>query len=216
MSALQENLNRCQVDLQKALTDLDEMRKEYERTVTDKITSVQYLTDDLALKTKHIRELKDSYEKALEMLDQSQRRIGELEDVQNTYEEEIAKAKQNNSLELQESKEELVNLQSQVKRQEEGIKMYQNQVKCINTNFEDAKNKIVYLDNVLKTKEEELISTSQRIQQREEELKRMMKAKNEFDNQLSCLKNNLDLLQHEKEEMTKQNNSTFHDLQQKV
>lgn len=212
MEELQGNLNQYKNDLQRALKDMEEMRSSYEHTVHEKSTSIQYLSEDLSIKAKHIEQLEDSYKKAVEMLEQSQNRITELEDNQNQYEKEFALSKQNNSMELQETRQELNDLQEKVKRQEADVKAYDEELQKLNGVYEGAKNKIIQLGDTLKTKEKELLVTTQKVQQREEELVKLKKMNQGLERKSMDENNQLKELQEEKNKI----NSELDGLRNKV
>ena len=97
------------------------MRAEHSQLVAEQNTGLEYMKEDLAMKTKHIKELEDSHSKTLEMLNQSQIRISELEETQSKYEAELIQAKHKNSLEVQEHQEEADALKQQITEYKESL-----------------------------------------------------------------------------------------------
>ena len=137
LQQLQASLNQCKTQLQNALQEYDQSKTEHQKLIESKTKSIDFLTDDLNIKTKHITEIEESYKKALEMLEQSQKRITELEDSSLRHVNDFATEKQTN----EELNQEIQHLHQKISDLNGDIDLYQGQVDTMNQALDEAKHK---------------------------------------------------------------------------
>lgn len=137
LQQLQTSLDHCKTQLQNALQEYDQSKQEHQKLINNKTNSIDFLTDDLNIKTKHITEIEESYKKALEMLEQSQKRIADLEDTSLRHVNDVAMEKQTN----EELNQEIQLLHQKIGDLNGDIDLYQEQVDTMNQALDEAKHK---------------------------------------------------------------------------
>ena len=153
----EKELNLCKIELQNTLRKFDDFKNNHSDTMTKKIKSIEYLTEDNQVKQKHIDSIEVSYKNSLQMLDQSQHRISELEEKLTLYEEELGQIKEKSTIESRQKNSELHNLIRREQNLQDEVKQYKKQLETITSTLQDSKQKIVELGEVVISKERQLI-----------------------------------------------------------
>eukprot|EP00111_Clytia_hemisphaerica_P017836 TCONS_00052733-protein len=186
LQQLQTSLDHCKTQLQNALQEYDQSKQEHQKLIDNKTKSIDFLTDDLNIKTKHITEIEESYKKALEMLEQSQKRIADLEDTSLRHVNDVAMEKQTN----EELNQEIQLLHQKIDDLNGDIDLYQEQVETMNQALDEAKHKFKEVGVTLQNRDVKLMENSKQIQKLINEIEKLNLTKTELTNQLNGYKTN--------------------------
>ena len=134
---LKNQLDQCKNQLQKTIEEFQQCKVEHSNLDQAKSEAIACLTEDVNVKIKHIHEMENSYNEALGMLQQSQKRISTLEESVSSRTDEISSER----LSKEELKQEVEVLHQKICDQQKDIELYQSQVNTMNDALEEAKNK---------------------------------------------------------------------------
>ena len=134
---LKKSLDQCKNQLQQTIEDYQKCKAESLKLDQAQTETIAYLTEDVNVKTKNIRDIENSHKQSMEMLRQSQTRISQLEDNVSSLTDELSSER----LSKEELKQEIEGLDHKMCNQQKDIKLYQGQVDTMNDALDGAKNK---------------------------------------------------------------------------
>ena len=185
VEGLQKSLHDCQAKLKRALDEYEQSKADHAELIETRTKSIDLLTDDLNIKTKHIRDIEASYAEALEMLQTNQKRITELEETNQRHETNISQVLQDKSLETGELIEVTAGLKQQLVDREEDVRLYRGQVDTMNQALEGAKHKLRELGEMLKSRDVQLLENAKQVKCLCDELECLNEAKMKLTNEIN-------------------------------
>ena len=128
--------------------------------------SIQYLNAEVGSKKTHIEDLQKSCEENFKMLQESNKRIAELED---GHEEEYVSLRQSSLHDQTQLQDELTKLKTELSICQKEMQLYKSQVQELNKALEDAKLQFVTFYQELEKKEGKLTEQIDALKKKESE-----------------------------------------------